>query len=52
MRKKKKNAAAVALGSLGGKARLRKMTAEQRSEIARLGGNEKARKAKAKGEQK
>jgi hypothetical protein len=32
---KKKNAAAVALGRKGGKARLRTMTAEERSERAR-----------------
>jgi hypothetical protein len=39
---KKKNPAAVALGRLGGlkggKARAQKLTPEQRSEIARLGG--------------
>ena len=33
-----KNPAAVALGRLGGKARLRKMTADQRSHVARQGG--------------
>jgi hypothetical protein len=33
-----KNPAAVALGRLGGKARLRKMTADQRSDVARQGG--------------
>jgi general stress protein YciG len=33
-----KNPAAVALGRLGGKARLTKMTPEERSRIARLGG--------------
>ena len=37
-RKKKKDPAAVALGRKGGKARLRKMTAEERSAVARLGG--------------
>jgi hypothetical protein len=34
----KKNPAAVALGKKGGKARLTKLTAEQRSEIARKAG--------------
>jgi len=33
--KKEKNPHAVALGRKGGKARLQKLTAEQRSEIAR-----------------
>jgi hypothetical protein len=35
---KRKDPAAVALGRKGGKARLTKLTAEQRSEIARKGG--------------
>jgi hypothetical protein len=35
---RKKNAAAVALGKLGAKARNRKLTPEERSEIARRGG--------------
>jgi hypothetical protein len=35
---KKKNAAAVELGRKGGKARLKKMTAEERSESARKAG--------------
>ena len=35
---KKKNPAAVALGALGGRARKRKLTAEQRSAIARKAG--------------
>jgi general stress protein YciG len=34
----KKNPAAVALGRKGGKARLKKLTPEQRSEIARKAG--------------
>jgi hypothetical protein len=33
--KRKKNAAAVELGSLGGKARAKKITRERRAEIAR-----------------
>lgn len=32
---KRKNPAAVALGKRGGKARLKKLTAEKRSEVAR-----------------
>ena len=36
---KRKNAAAVALGRKGGKARLRTMTKEQRSEAARKASN-------------
>ena len=35
---KRKNAMAVALGRRGGKARLKKLTPEQRSEIARKAG--------------
>jgi general stress protein YciG len=35
---KKKNPAAVELGRKGGKARLKKLTPEQRAEIARRGG--------------
>jgi hypothetical protein len=35
---KKKNAAAVSLGSLGGKARKKNLTPEERSEIARTAG--------------
>jgi hypothetical protein len=35
---KRKNPAAVALGRRGGKARLKKLTPEQRTEIARKGG--------------
>jgi general stress protein YciG len=38
VKKKKKDPAAVALGRKGGKARLTKMTPEQRSEIARKAG--------------
>ncbi len=38
MATKKKNAAAVSLGSLGGKARKKNLTPEERSEIARKGG--------------
>lgn len=44
----KKNPAAVSLGRLGGKARAKALTQEQRSEIARVAG--KARQAKAKTE--
>lgn len=33
---KRKNPAAVALGKRGGKARLKKMTAEERTEVARM----------------
>lgn len=36
---KRKNVHAVALGAKGGKARAKKLTAEQRSDIARLGAN-------------
>ena len=36
MTKRKKNSAAVALGRLGGKARLKKLTARKRSEVARI----------------
>jgi hypothetical protein len=39
---KKKDPAAVALGRKGGKARLKKMTAEERSEIARKAGKASA----------
>jgi len=35
--KKKKNAAAVALGSLGGRARAKSLTAEQRKAISKQG---------------
>lgn len=35
---KRKNAAAVALGKRGAKARMRKLTPEERSEIARKAG--------------
>lgn len=38
MASKRKNAAAVALGRRGGKARAKKMTAEERSESARKAG--------------
>jgi hypothetical protein len=44
--KKRKNPAAVSLGRKGGKARLTKMTAEERREVARKGGLGKARKMK------
>ena len=47
---KKKNAAAVALGKRGGKARMVKMTPEQRSAVGRLAA--KARWAKAKAAKK
>jgi len=39
---KRKNAAAVALGRKGGKARMTKLTPEQRSEIARKAGQASA----------
>ena len=39
---KKKNPAAVALGKRGGKARLKRMSPEQRSEIARKAGQASA----------
>lgn len=38
MASKRKNAAAVSLGRRGGKARAKKMTAEERSESARKAG--------------
>jgi hypothetical protein len=38
----KKNPAAVALGKLGGKARMDKMTADEREEVARSGGAARA----------
>lgn len=44
----KKNAAAVALGRMGGKARLRTMTAEQRSALASKAGKSRAKKQSAK----
>jgi hypothetical protein len=44
-KKKKKNPAAVALGQRGGKARLTKMAAEQRSEISRKGAQVRWKKA-------
>ena len=44
----KKNAAAVSLGSLGGKARKRNLTAEERSEIARTAGKAGGRGRKKK----
>jgi len=46
----RKNPHAAALGRKGGKARLKKMTAEQRREIARAAGRAsgKARRAKVK----
>lgn len=54
---KRKNPAAVQLGRRGGKARLKKMTPEQRSEVAKMGaaarwGYKKvaAKKKSAKGE--
>lgn len=43
----KKNAAAVALGRLGGKARLRTMTEEERSAIASKAGKTRAKKQSA-----
>ena len=47
---KRKNPAAVALGRRGGKARLKKMTAEERSRIARLAVQARWAKHKGKGE--
>ncbi len=47
---KRKNPAAVALGRRGGKARLKKMTAEERSRIARLAAQARWAKHKGKGE--
>lgn len=43
---KRKNPAAVSLGRKGGKARLTKMTAEERRAIARQGGLAKAKKVR------
>jgi hypothetical protein len=43
-----KNPAAVALGSLGGKARSKRLTPEQRSEIARKAGTAGGRGRKKK----
>jgi hypothetical protein len=42
---KKKNGAAAQLGRIGGKARARSLSAEDRAEIARQGGLAKARKS-------
>lgn len=42
---KKKNGAAAALGKMGGKARARALSPEDRQEIARQGGLAKARKS-------
>jgi hypothetical protein len=47
MAKRKKNPAAVALGKRGGKARLKKLTPEKRSEVAKIAA---AARWKAKGE--
>lgn len=47
---KGKNAAAVALGRLGGHATQAKRTAKERSEFARKGGKARAAKQKPKGE--
>ncbi len=46
--KKEKDPHAVYLGQLGGKARLRKMTAEERKEIARNAARARWAKAKKK----
>jgi len=43
-----KNRAAVALGRRGGKARLKKMTPEQRTEVARKAAQARWQKEKAK----
>ena len=43
-----KNPSAVALGSLGGKARAKNLTKEQRQEISRKGGLKKGENAKLK----
>lgn len=45
---KKKNPAAVALGKRGAKARMKKLSAEERQEIARNAVNARWEKAKAK----
>jgi hypothetical protein len=42
----KKHSGAVQLGKLGGKARSKKLTKEQRKKIARLGGLARWKKAK------
>ncbi|HLJ13434.1 MAG TPA: hypothetical protein VKV15_02985 [Bryobacteraceae bacterium] len=49
MAAKRKNASAVALGRRGAKARMKKLTSEQRSEIARRA--VQARWAKVKGQE-
>lgn len=49
---KKKDPAAVTLGSKGGKARKKKLTPEQRSEIARMGGLAGGRGRKKAGKKK
>lgn len=48
----KKNPAAISLGSLGGKARAKALTAKQRREIAIKGSKAAAKKRKEKAEQK
>jgi hypothetical protein len=45
---KRKNPAAVSLGKLGGKARLEKMTPEQRSAVAKKAAADRWAKAKKK----
>jgi hypothetical protein len=47
---KRKNPAAVALGKRGAKARMKKMTPEQRSEVARKAVTARWNKTAAKGE--
>jgi hypothetical protein len=51
-KKKQKNPHAVALGQLGAKARLEKLTPEHRREIAKKAINARWAKAKKKGRQK
>ena len=48
MRRKRKDPAAVALGRKGGKARLKTMTPEERSELARQAAAKRWAKAKKK----
>jgi len=48
MRKRKKNPAAVSLGSLGGKSRMRGMTDKQKSELGKLAVEAREAKGRAK----
>jgi hypothetical protein len=47
---KRKNPAAVALGRKGGRARMKKMTAEQRTKLAQQAANARWNKEKGKSE--